>query len=183
MAIQVSGGRVLQIERIVSAKVLRQDHAWCASGTGKSQCGCRVWGGDFVTAHTYTRICSLIQPSPSLARGQALSHYTHPFYPVPCPNTQARGGPSPPGTQSWISRAGTGRLWHQRSCPWGGGFEGAGSAPAWGVGGQGNGAGMGTEGYARMWHTQPGLWGPSTVSLTPPERSPQTSQSGWSCHS
>ena len=38
---------------------------------------------------------------------------------------------SPPETRSWISRAGTGRLWHQRSRPWVGGHsQGSGLCPA-----------------------------------------------------
>ena len=37
---------------------------------------------------------------------------------------------SPPETRSWISRAGTGRLWHQRSRPWVGGHS-QGQGCAW----------------------------------------------------
>lgn len=46
--------------------------------------------------------------------------HTHTLTPSHVPtNTQGPRRPCSPETQSWISQAGTGRLWHQRSCPWG----------------------------------------------------------------
>lgn len=67
-------------------------------------------------------------PQPHQVRGSA-------YLPTPSPSqcTRAPGGPVPPETQSWISRAGTGTLWHQKSCPWKGGAQSAcaGWWPAW----------------------------------------------------
>lgn len=78
LVMEVAGGRVLWEEGIVGTKALRLrlDHAWCASGTRKNQCGCRGWGGK--EAHTHTHMYLFIHSTFSTTRGQALSTCTPP---------------------------------------------------------------------------------------------------------
>lgn len=87
----------------------REEPLWLEEGRGGEVPGSHV--------HMYAYIHSLISHLPSPTRGQALSICTsHPHL----AQHTGLGGASPPETRSWISQADTGRLWHQRSRPWGG---------------------------------------------------------------
>lgn len=97
-----------------------QGRAWRASGTGKGQCSCRVGrGGGSVTCsriHMHLFINSPFTQPGQVPGSEYLHTHTH-AHPVPRPSTQGPWRACPPETQSWTSRAGTGRLWHRRSRP------------------------------------------------------------------